>query len=176
MDYSCGSTGESVTKPLRHLARQKGGLGVSLEAMLLLLQVIVPAMTLRLHNLRLEVAVVQQQLHLLRAPMWVHSHRRVRATCPTARGSAFPRGELRCCHVSHGPRWVVDHMNKEQLGSRVSKVRSCVTEASADVQVATMHIYSAASAQLITPGHGYNGDTTRQDGTTGRAMFSVAER
>jgi hypothetical protein len=33
--------------------------------MLLLLQVIVPAMTLWLHNLRLEVAVVQQQLHLL---------------------------------------------------------------------------------------------------------------
>jgi hypothetical protein len=25
------------------------------------------------------VTVVQQQLHLLRAPMWVHSHRRVRA-------------------------------------------------------------------------------------------------
>jgi hypothetical protein len=33
--------------------------------MLLLLQVIVPAMTLWLHNLRLEVAAVQQQLHLL---------------------------------------------------------------------------------------------------------------
>jgi hypothetical protein len=44
---------------------QEGGFGVSLEAMLLLLQVIVPAMTLRLHNMRLEVAVVQQQLHLL---------------------------------------------------------------------------------------------------------------
>jgi hypothetical protein len=36
-------------------------------------------MTWRLHSLRLEVAAVQQQLHLLRAPMWVHSHRRVRA-------------------------------------------------------------------------------------------------
>jgi hypothetical protein len=33
----------------------------------------------RLHSLRLEVAAVQQQLHLLRAPMQVHSHRRVRA-------------------------------------------------------------------------------------------------
>jgi hypothetical protein len=36
-------------------------------------------MTWRLHNLRLEVAAIQQQLHLLRAPMRVHSHRRVRA-------------------------------------------------------------------------------------------------
>jgi hypothetical protein len=47
--------------------------------MLLLLQVIIPTMTLRLHSLRLEVATIQQQLHLLRAPMQVHSHRRVRA-------------------------------------------------------------------------------------------------
>jgi hypothetical protein len=36
-------------------------------------------MTLQLHSLRLEVAAVQQQLHLLHAPMRVHSHRRVRA-------------------------------------------------------------------------------------------------
>jgi hypothetical protein len=41
------------------------GFDVSLEVMLLLLQVIIPAMTLQLHNLRLEVAAVQQQLHLL---------------------------------------------------------------------------------------------------------------
>jgi hypothetical protein len=33
--------------------------------MLLLFQVVVPTMMLRLHNQRLEVAVVQQQLHLL---------------------------------------------------------------------------------------------------------------
>jgi hypothetical protein len=33
--------------------------------MLLLLQVVIPMMTLRLHSLRLEVAAVQQQLHLL---------------------------------------------------------------------------------------------------------------
>jgi hypothetical protein len=33
----------------------------------------------QLHNLRLEVAAVQQQLHLLRAPRRVHSHGRVRA-------------------------------------------------------------------------------------------------
>jgi hypothetical protein len=56
--YSCSSTGGSVIKPLRHLARQEGGLGVSLEAMLLLLQVVVPVMTLWLHSLRLEVAAV----------------------------------------------------------------------------------------------------------------------
>jgi hypothetical protein len=47
------------------LTRQEGGLGVSLEAMLLLLQVVVPAMMLQLHRLRLEVAAVQQQLHIL---------------------------------------------------------------------------------------------------------------
>jgi hypothetical protein len=45
----------------------------------LLLRVIVPAMVWRLHSLRLDVAVVQQQLHLLRAPMRVHSHKRIRA-------------------------------------------------------------------------------------------------
>jgi hypothetical protein len=45
--------------------RQVGGLGVSRETMLLLLQVIAPVMTLRLHNLRLEVATILQQLHLL---------------------------------------------------------------------------------------------------------------
>jgi hypothetical protein len=37
---------------------QEGELDVSLEAMLLLLQVIVPAMTLQLHSLRLKVAAV----------------------------------------------------------------------------------------------------------------------
>jgi hypothetical protein len=34
----------------------------------LLLQVVIPAMTLRPHSLRLKMAVVQQQFHLLRAP------------------------------------------------------------------------------------------------------------
>jgi hypothetical protein len=37
------------------------------------------------------------------------------ATCPMALGSAFLRGDLRCCHVSHGPRRAVDHRNKERL-------------------------------------------------------------
>jgi hypothetical protein len=36
-------------------------------------------MAWQLHSLRLEVAVVRQQLQLLRTPMRVHSHRRVRA-------------------------------------------------------------------------------------------------
>jgi hypothetical protein len=44
------------------------------------------------------------------------------------------------------------------------------------VQAATVSPYSAASAQLTTPGHGYRGDTTRQDSTTVRAIFSAAER
>jgi hypothetical protein len=47
-----------------------------------------------------------------------------------------------------------------QLGSRVSRARSCITEVPADVQAAIMHPYSVASTQLITPGHGYNGDMT----------------
>jgi hypothetical protein len=50
------------------LVCQEGGLGVSLEARLLLLRVVVPVMTWWLHSLRLEVAAVQQQLHLLCAP------------------------------------------------------------------------------------------------------------
>jgi hypothetical protein len=41
---------------------------------LLLLHIVVPMMMLWPHSLRLKVAVVQQQLHLLCAPMWVHSH------------------------------------------------------------------------------------------------------
>jgi hypothetical protein len=42
-----------------------------------------------------------------------------------------------------------------------------------DVQAATVRLYSAASAQLTTPGHSYSGDMTRQDGTTALAMFST---
>jgi uncharacterized protein YggT (Ycf19 family) len=82
MSCSCSSIGESVIKPIRHLAHQVGGLGVSLEVMLLLLHVVVPVRTLWPHSLTLEVAAVQQQLHLLRAAMRVHFHRHVRT--PTA--------------------------------------------------------------------------------------------
>jgi hypothetical protein len=63
-----------------------------------------------------------------------------------------------------------------QLGSRVFKACSCVTKAPADVHAATVLPYSAMSAQLTTPGHGYNGDVARHDGIMGRAMFSTAER
>jgi hypothetical protein len=61
------------------------------------------------------------------------------------------------------------------LGLRVFKVCSCVTEASADVHVVTVHLYIAASVQLTTPRHGYRGDTTRQDDTIVWTMFSTAE-
>jgi hypothetical protein len=44
------------------------------------------------------------------------------------------------------------------------------------MQAATVQLYSASLAQLITPGHDYSGDTTRQDGTTVQAMFSTTER
>jgi hypothetical protein len=54
-----------------------------------------------------------------------------------------------------------------QLGSRVSKARSCVTEAPEDVQAAIVRPYSAASAQLTTPEQDYSGDVTRQDGIMG---------
>jgi hypothetical protein len=47
-----------------------------------------------------------------------------------------------------------------QLGSRVFKACSCVTEAPADVQDATVRPQSATSAQLTTPGHGYSSDMT----------------
>jgi hypothetical protein len=58
---------------------RNGGLGVSLEVVLLLLYVVISVMMLRPHSLRLEVTAVQQQFHLLRALMRVHFHRRVRA-------------------------------------------------------------------------------------------------
>jgi hypothetical protein len=45
-----------------------------------------------------------------------------------------------------------------------------------DMQAVTVLLYSVASAQLITTRHGYSGDMTRQDGTTGQDMFSAAER
>jgi hypothetical protein len=125
------------------------------------------------------------------------------AMCPRALRSAFlgGGGELRCCHVSHGsglclpergapllpcvtwPRWTVDHRNKKglaalgtQLGSHVSKARSCITKAPVDVQAATVHPHSAASTQLTTPGHGYSGGMTQQVGIMGWAMFRVVER
>jgi hypothetical protein len=62
-----------------------------------------------------------------------------------------------------------------QLDLRVSKARSCVTEVLADVQATTVRPYSAVSAQLTTPGHGYSGDMTQKDDTTTLVMFSTVE-
>jgi hypothetical protein len=87
------------------------------------------------------------------------------ATCPTAPDRLWTTGIKKGLVVIGS-----------QLGSRVFKARSCVTKAPADVQAATMRLYSAALAQLTTPGHGYRGDTTRQDDTMVRAMFSAAEQ
>jgi hypothetical protein len=66
--------------------------------MLLLLQVVVPVMTWRLHSLRLEVAAVQQQqqLHLLLSPMWEHSRRRVHALA-----AAQPRQNEQALPIEH---------------------------------------------------------------------------
>jgi hypothetical protein len=68
------SAGGSVIKPLRLMAHQEGGHWFSLETVFLLLHVVIPVMMLRPHSLRLEVATVHQQFHLLRAPpLWIHS-------------------------------------------------------------------------------------------------------
>jgi hypothetical protein len=83
--------------------------------------------------------------------------------CPTASGGLWTTG------IKKGLAAL-----GTQLGSRVFKARSYVTEASADVQAARVRLYSAASAQLITIGHGYSGDMTQQDGTTTLPMFSTA--
>jgi hypothetical protein len=81
------------------------------------------------------------------------------ATCPTAQCSAFLRGELRCgaatCPTSPGGLWTPEIKKGlaalgTQLGSRVFKAHSCVTEAPADVHAATMRLYNAASAALGT--------------------------
>jgi hypothetical protein len=84
-----------------------------------------------------------------------------------ARGSALLRVELRCCHVFHGPGGMWTAGIKKglaalgtQLGSRVFKARSCVIEATADVQATTVYLYSVASTQLTTPGYGYSDDMT----------------
>jgi hypothetical protein len=76
-----------------------------------------------------------------------------------------------------------------QLGLRVFKARSHVTEALArcagrrrhhDLQTvqtgATVPHYSTTSTQLMTPRHGYSGDATQQDYTTLLTEFSTVGR
>jgi hypothetical protein len=101
-------------------------------------------------------------------------------------------GGLRRCHMSRGSQWATG-LKKwladqgMQLGLRVFKARSSVIETLArclsrrrhhDQQIvqmdATFLCYSTTTAQLITPGHCYSGDATRQDNTTSLALFSTA--
>jgi hypothetical protein len=104
------------------------------------------------------------------------------AMCPMASGSTFLRGKLWCYHMSHGPRRDMDHRNKERLScSRHTARLTCF-------HGALVHYRSACSTCMLLQcrsivqhrpnfhGHGYKGDTTRQDGTTVRVMFSAAER
>jgi hypothetical protein len=96
---------------------------------------------------------------------------------------AFPKGELWCYHVSHDPQRAVDHRNKE--GSNCPRhaagllcVQSTVTcyrgACKPCGHTVTVWFNSATQSQLITLGHGYSGDTTRQDGTTTLTMFNIA--
>jgi hypothetical protein len=102
--------------------------------------------------------------------------------CHVATGHASPRGELRCCHVPHGPQRTMEHMNKERHNclrhaARLSCVQSmalCYRGAcKACGHVAIVWFNSATQSQLTTSGHNYSGDTTRQYGTTALTMFSI---
>jgi hypothetical protein len=93
------------------------------------------------------------------------------------------RGELRCCHVPHGPQRAVNHRNKEKANcprhaAGLACVQSTITcyrgACKACGQTATVRFNSATQAQLTTPLHGYSGDMTQQDGTTTLTMFSIA--
>jgi hypothetical protein len=47
------------------------------------------------------------------------------AMCLMAPGSAFLRGELRCCHMSHGPQRAVDYKNKKDCCTRHAARLAC---------------------------------------------------
>jgi hypothetical protein len=98
-------------------------------------------------------------------------------------GLASPRGELRCCHVPHGPHQAVDHRNKEVSNCpRHIAGLACVQSTilcyrgvcKAYRYAAIIRFNSATQSQLTTPGHDYSGDTTRQNDTTALTMFSIA--
>jgi hypothetical protein len=102
---------------------------------------------------------------------------------PRGPGLTSPREELRCCHVPHDPQWAVDHRNKEgpscpKHAAGLACVQSTATCYRGACKVcgeaATVQFNRAMWAQLTTPGHGYSGDMTRQDGTTVLTMFSIA--
>jgi hypothetical protein len=92
---------------------------------------------------------------------------------PCGPGLASSRGELRCYHISHGPQRVV-HWYAAGLACVQSTVMcyrgACMTCG----QAATVQFNSVTQSQLITLRHGYNCDTTRQDGTTTLTIFSIA--
>jgi hypothetical protein len=103
-------------------------------------------------------------------------------TLPRGPGLASPRGELRCCHVPHGPQRAVEHRNKEMSSyprhaaglTCVQSMVACYRSAcKACEHATTVWFNNAVQAQLTTPGHGYSGDTTRQDGTTMLTMFII---
>jgi hypothetical protein len=89
---------------------------------------------------------------------------------PRGPGLTSPRGELRCCHVPHGPQQAVDHRNKERptcprhtvglvcVQSMVACYRGAYKVCG---QAVTVWFNSATQTQLTTPGHGYSGDTTQ---------------
>jgi hypothetical protein len=102
---------------------------------------------------------------------------------PRGPGIASLRGELRCCHVSHGPQRAVDHKNKESPSyPKHAAGLTCVQSSVACYrgaykscgQTATVQFNCATQAQLTTPGYGYSDDTTRQNDTTALTMFSIA--
>jgi hypothetical protein len=104
-------------------------------------------------------------------------------TLPRGSGLASPRGELQCCHVLRGPQRAMDHRNKERPSCpRHAAELACVQSTVACYRgackacghAATVRFNSATQAQLTTPGYGYSGDTTRQDGTTALTMFNIA--
>jgi hypothetical protein len=104
-------------------------------------------------------------------------------TLPRGPDLASPGGELRCCHVPHGPQRAVDHRNKERPScpghaAGLTCVQSTVVcyrgACKACRYVATVQFNNATLAQLTTPGHGYCSDTTRWDGTTALTIFSIA--
>jgi hypothetical protein len=80
--YSCSSSEGGVVNHFDIWCTRKGGL-LLFTFGFPLLQVVIPVMTLRPHNLRLEVVALQLQFHLLRAsPLRVYSRRRL---CALAR-------------------------------------------------------------------------------------------
>jgi hypothetical protein len=102
---------------------------------------------------------------------------------PRGPGIASSRGGLRCCHIPHSSQRAVDHMNKERPSCpRHAAGLTCVQSTIACYRgtckacghAATVRFNSATQAELTTPGHDYNGDITRQDGTTSLTMFSIA--